>query len=132
MFILFANNLIFQSEQDDLLQDLFWENPFIRRVWSKHVSFEEKRISTLNKHMNEQGDLLSRMTWIMCQIVLKHVMLMKARRSTCENETIWKRTKKSVADHDVSHESRITTFRCEARAENQRSRIDSENWELSR
>ena len=32
--------------------------------------------------MSERGDLLSRMTWLMCQIVLKHVLLMKAKRST--------------------------------------------------
>ena len=53
-----------------------------------------------------------------------------------ENEILRKRTERSVADHDVSHESmsghglpnsRTTTFRCEARAEYQRSRIDSEN-----
>ena len=53
------------------------------------------------------------------------------------DEALRKRTERSVADHDVSHESimvneadmdsRTTTFRCEARAESQRSRIDSEN-----
>ena len=47
-------------------------------------SSEEKRISMLNSHMSEQGDLLSRMTWLSCQIVLKHVLLMKAKRSTLE------------------------------------------------
>ena len=54
-----------------------------------------------------------------------------------EDEILRKRTARSVADHDASHESmmvneaghglpnsRATTFRCEARAEYQRSRID--------
>ena len=56
------------------------------------------------------------------------------------NDTLRERTERSVADHDVSHEpnngergghglpnSRTTTFCCEACAEYQRSRIDSEN-----
>ena len=56
------------------------------------------------------------------------------------DEKLRERTEKSVADHDVSHRvnngerggrgvpnSRTTTFRCEACAEYQRSRIDSEN-----
>ena len=62
------------------------------------------------------------------------------------DEILRKRTERSVADHDVSHawvndgergghglpNFRTTTFHCEARAEYQRSRIDSENWEPSR
>ena len=57
-----------------------------------------------------------------------------------EDEILRKRTERSVADHDVSHESmmvneadmglpnsRTTTFRCEARAKYQRSTNDSEN-----
>ena len=55
-------------------------------------------------------------------------------------ETLRGRTERSVIDHDVSHERimvnetemdfrnfRTSTLRCEARAEYQRSRIDSEN-----
>ena len=34
--------------------------------------------------MSERCDLLSRMTWLMCQTVVKHVLLMKAKRSTLE------------------------------------------------
>ena len=34
--------------------------------------------------MSERCDPLSRMTWLMCQRVLKHVLLMKAKRSTVE------------------------------------------------
>ena len=57
-----------------------------------------------------------------------------------EDEILREGTERSVADHDVSHESMMvneadmdfripgtTTFRCEVRAEYQRSRIDSEN-----
>ena len=56
------------------------------------------------------------------------------------DETLRERTERSVADHDVSQESMMvneadmdfripgtTTIRCEACAEYQRSRIDSEN-----
>ena len=76
----------------------------------------------------------------MYQTVLKHVLLMKAERSTLEMKTLRERTEKSVTDHDMSHESimvnesdmdfripRDATFRCEECAEYQRSRIDSEN-----
>ena len=41
----------------------------------------------------------------MCQIVLKHVLLMKAKTFNVGDETLRKRTVRSVADHDVSHES---------------------------
>ena len=34
--------------------------------------------------VSERGDPLSRTTWLMCQIILKHVLLMKAKRSTLE------------------------------------------------
>ena len=57
-----------------------------------------------------------------------------------EDEILRKRKERSVADHDVSHESMMVTeadmdfripglphSRCEARAEYQRSRIDSQN-----
>ena len=44
----------------------------------------EDRISTLNRHMSEQVDQLSRTTWLVCQIVLTHVLLIKAKRSTLE------------------------------------------------
>ena len=56
------------------------------------------------------------------------------------DETLRKRTERSVTDHDMSHESimvnrvghglpnsRTTTFCCETRAKYQRSKIDSEN-----
>ena len=41
----------------------------------------------------------------MCQTVLKHVVLMKAKRSTLKMGILRKRTERSAADHDVSHES---------------------------
>ena len=62
MLILFAKNLVLQSERGDLLQDPFRENPLMRQVLSKHVHLKPERISMLNRHMSERGDLLSRMT----------------------------------------------------------------------
>ena len=40
----------------------------------------------LNRLMKERRDPLSRMTWLMCQTVLKHVLFMKAKRSTLKME----------------------------------------------
>ena len=36
----------------------------------------------LNRHVSKRGDLSTLMTWLMWQTVLKHVLLMKAKRST--------------------------------------------------
>ena len=41
----------------------------------------------------------------MCQIVLKHVLVMKAKHSTLETKILRERTGRSTSDHDVSHES---------------------------
>ena len=81
----------------------------------------------------------------MCQTVLEHVFAHESETFNVEDEILRKRTEWSVADHDVSHESTMVneadmdfripglpTFRCEVRAENQRSRIYSENGETSR
>ena len=50
----------------------------------------------------------------MCKIVFKHFLVIKANHSTLETK------------HFALPNSRITTFRCEACAEYQRSRIESE------
>ena len=41
----------------------------------------------------------------MCQTVLKHVFAHESETFNVEDEILRKRTERSVADHDVSHES---------------------------
>ena len=54
--------------------------------------------------MKERGDSLLEQTQNMCQILLKHVLVMKATRSTLET-TFRERTERLVVDHDkLSHE----------------------------
>ena len=91
--------------------------------------------------MRERGDSLLKQTQKMCQIILKHVQFMKGKHSTLEIETLRERTGRPVVNHDdSSHEQTMlnevnmdfripgfTTFYCEACAEYQRSRVDSEN-----
>ena len=137
MSILFAKNLVLQRERGDLLRDPFWENPFMKQVYSKYFHLKTERISTLNRHIGEQSDPLSCMTGLMCQTVFKHVPLMKAKRSTLKMQYFVKERKvplrmshESVmvneADMDFPN-SRTATYRCEARADYQRSRIDLQN-----
>ena len=85
--------------------------------------------------MSERGDLLTRMKWPMCQTVVQHVLLMKAVRSTLKMKYFVRERKDPllimtwVMSERGGHRlqiSRTTTFRCEVRAEYQRSRIDSE------
>ena len=80
------------------------EDPLMSRVQSKHVHLKTERIPTLKRHMRERGDSLVEQTQEMCQIVLKHVLFMKAKRSTLEMKHFVRERKRSVADHDVSHE----------------------------
>ena len=76
-----------------------------------------------------QGDLLSRRAWLMCQIVLKHVLLMKAKPSTLEMKHFVKERKDPFADHDVSHEQTILNERWTWTSEYQDNHIPFfENW----
>ena len=55
--------------------------------------------------MKERGDSLLEQTQKMCQIVLKHVLVMKAKHSTLGTKTLRERTVRPVVDHDnLSHE----------------------------
>ena len=90
--------------------------------------------------MRERGDSLLKQTQKMCQVVLKHVLFMKAKRSTWRWNTSWKNGETRYwswqfeswenhgdrGGHGLPN-SRATTFCCEASAEYQRSRSDSEN-----
>ena len=55
--------------------------------------------------MKERGDSLLKQTQKMCQIVVKHVLVMKAKHSTLEIKTLRERTVRPVVNHDdSSHE----------------------------
>ena len=55
--------------------------------------------------MKERRDSLLKQTQKMCQIVLKHIFVMKAKHPTLET-TFRERTERRVIDHDnLSHES---------------------------
>ena len=52
-------------------------NPLSKRVKPKHVHLMTVRVSTLNWHMRDRGNPLSKQTQKMCQMVAKHVLVMK-------------------------------------------------------
>ena len=81
-------------------------------------SFHEETVSS-----ERTGDSLLKQTQKMCQIVVKHVLVMKAKDSTLEI----KHFVKELKEVNGLPNSRITTFCCEACAECKRSRNDSEN-----
>ena len=53
-------------------------NPLFKRVEPTHVHLMTARVSTLNWHMTDRGNPLSKQTQKMCQMVAKHVLVMKA------------------------------------------------------
>ena len=59
-------------------------HPLLKRVESKHVHLKTKRIPTSKRYMKERGDSLLKQRQKMCQIVVKHVLVMKAKHSTLE------------------------------------------------
>ena len=55
-------------------------------------------------HERTRRLVVEKQTQKMCKIVLKHVLVMKAKHSTLEIKTLRERTVIPVFDHDVSHE----------------------------
>ena len=97
MLILFAKNLVLQSERGDLLRDPFRENPFMRRVQSKHV-----HLKTKDFHVEQAHERTGR-------VVITHDVInvsdCSQTRSAHESETfnvgdetLRERTERSVAD----------------------------------
>ena len=69
MKILFTKKLFLRTDRG---------NPLSKRVKPKHVHLMTARVSTLNWHMIDRGNPLSKQTQKMCQMVAKHVLVMKA------------------------------------------------------
>ena len=70
-----------------------------------HVHLTTVRVSTLNWHMIDRGNPLLKQTWKMCQMVAKHVLVMKASRFNVGDETLRDRSRQPVVNHDdSSHE----------------------------
>ena len=68
-------------------------------------SSEDRKDPTLKRHMKERGDSLLKQTQKKCQIVLKHVLFMYAKRSTLEIKHFVKKRGGPFIDHDnLSHE----------------------------
>ena len=61
-------------------------NPLLKRVEPKHVHLMTARVSSLKWHMIERGNPLLKQTQKMCQMVAKHVLVMKAEASTLETK----------------------------------------------
>ena len=61
-------------------------NPLLKQEEPKHVHLMTARVSTLKWHMIERGNPLLKHTQIMCQMVPKHVLFMKASASTLETK----------------------------------------------
>ena len=80
-------------------------NPLWKQVKSKHVHLKTVRIPVLKRHMRERGDSLLKQTQKMCQMVAKHVLLMKAQASTLEMKHFVREPVRPLSDHDkLSHE----------------------------
>ena len=77
-------------------------NPLWKRVKPTHVHLTTVRVSTLKWHMTERGNPLLEHTQIMCQMVPKHVLFMKAKHSTLETKTLRDRTGQPVVNCDES------------------------------
>ena len=73
--------------------------PLLTRVQSKHVQLKTVRFPTLERHMKERGHSLLYQTQKICQIVLKHVLFMKAKHSTLKMKHLMKEGR-LVDDHD--------------------------------
>ena len=61
-------------------------NPLLKHEEPKHVHLMTARVSTLKWHMIERCNPLLKHTQIMCQMVPKHVLFMKAQASTLETK----------------------------------------------
>ena len=68
-------------------------------------SSEDRRISTLNRHMSEQGGPVITHDVINVSDCSQTRSAHESETFNVGNETLRKRTERSVADHDVSHES---------------------------
>ena len=111
MLILFAKNLVLQIDRRDPLR----ENPFMRRMYSKHSSEDRKDFNVEQAHERTGRP-----------VITHDVINVSDGSQACsahESETF------NVGDETLRErmersEKRTTTFRCEACAEYQRSRID--------
>ena len=73
-------------------------NPLLKQEEPKHVHLMTAIVSTLKWHMIERSSPLLKHTQIMCQMVPKHVLFMKASDSTLETKTIRDRTGQPVVN----------------------------------
>ena len=73
-----------RSFHEKLSKTIERDNPLLKRVEPKHVHLMTARVPTLKWHMIERGNPLLKQIQKMCQIVLKHVLVMKAKHSTLE------------------------------------------------
>ena len=71
---------------------------------SKYVHLKTVRISMLNRHMSERGDFSSRITYLMSDSSQTRCFH-ESEKFNVDDEILRKRTERSVAHHDVSHES---------------------------
>ena len=77
-------------------------NPLLKQEETKHVHLMTARVSTLKWHMIEWSNLSLKHTQIMCQMVPKHVLFMKALSFNVGDETIRDRTVQPVVNSDES------------------------------
>ena len=61
-------------------------NPLLKRENPKQVHLLTARVSTLKCHMIERSNTLLKHTQEMCQMVPKHVLVVKAQASTLETK----------------------------------------------
>ena len=105
MFILFAKNLVLQSERGDLLQDPFRENPVhVTSVIQTRSSEDRKDFNVEQTHERTVRPVITHDV-ISVSDSSQTRSAHESETFNVEDEILRKRTERSVADHDVSHES---------------------------
>ena len=129
MLILFAKNLVLQSERGDPSREKTVHETSVIQTRS---SEDRKDFNVAQAH-ERTGRLVITHDVISVSDSSQTRSAHESETFNVEDETLRERTERSVTDHDENHgghglpNSRTTTFRCEACAEYQRSRIDSDN-----
>ena len=65
-------------DEETVKNDRTGQHPLLKQEEPKHVHLMTARVSTLKWHMIERGKTLLKHTQIMCQMVPKHVLFVKA------------------------------------------------------
>ena len=106
MLILFAKNLVLQSERDDLLRDIPGKPVHETSVIQTRSSEDRKDFNVEQAH-ERTGRLVITQDVINVSDSSQTRSAYESETFNVGDETLRERTERSVADHDVSHESKM-------------------------